>query len=50
MITFSGNKAWKPSTTDEYLGKKKAEQYREDIQKLFTLDGVDILDTETTGL
>lgn len=50
MITFSGNKAWKPSTTDEYLGKKKAEQYREDIQKLFTLDGVYILDTETTGL
>lgn len=50
MILFAGNKAWKPVTADAYPGKKKAEQYKEDIQKLFTLDGIYILDTETTGL
>ena len=50
MILFSGNKAWKPAAAEVYPGKKKAEQYKEDILKLFSLDGVYILDTETTGL
>ena len=49
-ISFSGNKAWKPAAAYPAPGKKRAEQYKEDIQKLFTLDGVYILDTETTGL